>query len=216
MQAPEKIKQLIDLLQDKEVQSFLKLFIDNSIVTSDLNILKRLSTIESMLGLNCDYEEEDHAPTLPEKISRLEEITSQLNKAENPDLIDKSLVPPSKNITEIRADYLADYMRTNQLIPKAPAVFANIEVKVMDSNEFRYFVNHILPPEYRPESTKNLRKMKKDVFETAAKRHKSIDTDKADHGRNELRLLYFREKTMEEMQPLLNSIHGQPSLTATV
>lgn len=205
--------------EDKEYRDEVKKFIteeldtsfDTRILTSELSPVQRIASLENVTGITdfSDFEEEEaeHEPTLPEKISRLEEITACINKADNPIFSDKSLIPPSKNITEIRADYLADYIIENSLIPKAPSVFANIEVKVMDSNEFRYFVEHILPAEYRPESTTTdgFRKLKKDVFETAAERHKSrgIDIDKADHGRQELRLLYFREKTMEEMQPQL-------------
>lgn len=174
------------------------------------NALKRITQLEEALFLQ---DEEGELIKSPEDKPV---ISPNFNKAEISNFPDKSLVPPSKNLTEIRADYLADYIIENSRIPKAPAVFANIEVKVMDSNEFRYFVNHILPPEYRPESTKNLRKLKKDVYETAAIRHKSrgISTDKADHGRQELRLLHFREKTLEEMQPLFNAIN-QPSLSVT-
>ena len=42
----EKVKQLINLLKDPEVQTFLKLFIDSSIATSELEILQRLTALE--------------------------------------------------------------------------------------------------------------------------------------------------------------------------
>ena len=58
------VKQFLELLNNPEVQTFLKLFNDNCLATSDLKILKRLSKIESMLGLN-DIEEEEHRePTI--------------------------------------------------------------------------------------------------------------------------------------------------------
>ena len=42
--------------------------------TSDLKILKRLSTVETDLGHNdLDLEDEDHTPTIPEKFSILTE-----------------------------------------------------------------------------------------------------------------------------------------------
>jgi len=43
---PEPVKQLIELLKNPEVQSFLKFFIDSSIATSELQILQRLTTLE--------------------------------------------------------------------------------------------------------------------------------------------------------------------------
>jgi len=202
----EFIKQIIPDLEDK-----ITIIIEKVLLTSELKPIKRIAELETITGLNdfsdFEEEEEDREPTIPEKISRLEEITAQLNKAETSLSIDKSNIPPSKNITEIRADYLAEYIMKDTLIPTVPSFFANCEIKVIDSKEFRYFVDHVLPEEYRPESTRNLRKMKKDVYDTAVKRHGSkIAVDKADHGRQELRLIYLNEKTVQ----------SQPALTATV
>jgi hypothetical protein len=208
------------LSQDPDIEDDVQTWFDSMLIKSELKPIKRIAELEAVTGLNdySDFEEDEaHDPTIPEKINRLDEILSQLYKAEKPDFTDKNLVPPSKNITEIRADYLVDYAITNDLIPKAPPVFANVEVKVIDSKEFRYFAEHILPPEYRPKSNRNLRKMKKDVFEAAKIRYKDkgIDTDPAEHGRHEVRLLYFREKTDEEMKPLIDAFSPQSSLSVT-
>jgi len=42
----EPVQKFLELLQNQEVQAFLKLFIENSIATSELHILKRLTDIE--------------------------------------------------------------------------------------------------------------------------------------------------------------------------
>ena len=42
----EKVKEFLTLLKHPEVQNFLKIFIDSSIATSDLQILQRLSRLE--------------------------------------------------------------------------------------------------------------------------------------------------------------------------
>ena len=73
---PERVKQLIELLKYPEVQTFLKLFIDNSIVTSDLNILKRLATIENKLGFN-DLLDSDES-TVPEQLSILADRIAEI------------------------------------------------------------------------------------------------------------------------------------------
>ena len=199
----EKINQFKMLMKDPEVQLFFRNYIENIIATSELRILKRLSAVETALGLNdfSDFEDEERELNLPERIETLEESINTLNKTVKPELIDRSLVAPSKNITEIRADFLNEYITTNQLIPKGPSIFANIETRVVDSKEFSYFVNHILPPEYRPESTKNLRKMKRDVFNAAVERRRAKDifVDQADHGREELRLIWARQIPEEEL-----------------
>jgi hypothetical protein len=42
----EKVKEFLALLNHPEVQAFLKLFVENSIITSELQILQRLSALE--------------------------------------------------------------------------------------------------------------------------------------------------------------------------
>ena len=214
----EKINQFKMLMKDPEVQLFFRNYIENIIATSELRILKRLSAVETALGLNdfSDFEDEERELNLPERIETLEESINTLNKTVKPELIDRSLVAPSKNITEIRADFLNEYITTNQLIPKGPSIFANIETRVVDSKEFSYFVNHILPPEYRPESTKNLRKMKRDVFNAAVERRRAKDifVDQADHGREELRLIWARQIPEEELSAWMTGKTPLQTVTA--
>src|SRR5665647_2226649 len=73
----EKLKEFIALLKYPEVQAVLKLFIDNSIAISDLQILKRLAAVETALGLN-DFSEEDNKPTIPAQLIALTERVDRL------------------------------------------------------------------------------------------------------------------------------------------
>jgi hypothetical protein len=133
-------------------------------------------------------------------------------------------VIPSKNVTEIRADYLIDYiLNKTHLIPKAESVFANVKAWVVNSKEFKYFIDHELDPKYKPD-TRNLRKLKKDIFETVEARFKQkqsdkqgIFVDKADHGRNELRLIYTRQLDAQEEEEMLvrMGVIRQPLQTVT-
>jgi hypothetical protein len=176
MPAPEKIKQLIDLLQDKEVQSFLKLFIDNSIVTSDLNILKRLSTIENVLGLNCDFEEEDdHAPTLPEKISILSEKIESLSGVP---IKQSDNIPTGK--TEIRACKLVERLK------EARETAGN---KFLSSCDIVQFLKHGLDETLRVKEGQNVRQVKKEVLEKAARMYPDIFISQKTTGRKDLRLV---------------------------
>jgi hypothetical protein len=68
-----KVSQFITLLKDPEIQSFLKVFVDNAIATSELRILKRLAAVEQVLGLDDYGLEETEVPTLPQRIERIEE-----------------------------------------------------------------------------------------------------------------------------------------------
>jgi hypothetical protein len=212
-----KVTQFLTLLKEPEIQTFLKTIIEATLATSDLKILKRLSKVEAALGLLDEElldEKEAQEPSIPAQIAELKDDVTKLNTALKPDLVDRSLVLPSKNVTEIRADYLIEYMRAHKdLLPKAVSPFVNIESRVMDSKDFKTFVNSYLPSDFQPESTKNLRKMKKDVFEAVEKRCTTNDIfiDKADHGRNELRLIYARQIPVEELSPWFSG--PEPTVT---
>jgi len=64
----EKINQLLVLMKDPEVQPFFRNYIENIIATSDLRILKRLASVETLLRLNnySDFENVEHEITIPE------------------------------------------------------------------------------------------------------------------------------------------------------
>ena len=47
----EKINQFLMLIKDPEVQPIFRMYIENILATSELNILKRLAAIETLLGL---------------------------------------------------------------------------------------------------------------------------------------------------------------------
>jgi hypothetical protein len=213
----DKITQLLTLLKDPEIQTFLKTFVEATIATSDLKILQRLSKVEAMLGLLDEElleEDEEQEPSIPTQIAELNYRVQKIDVTLKPELLDRSLISPSKNITEIRADFLIDYMKNNTDLPKAVSPFANIDTRIMDSRDFNKFVENYLPEEFQPESTKNLRKLKRDVFAAAEKRCYTNDIfiDKADHGRNELRLIFARQIPNEELPTWMT---GSPEQTVT-
>src|ERR1039458_3909363 len=73
----EKINQFLALMKDPDVQSTFRIYIENVLATSELNILKRLTTIEKILELN-DYpiENDEAESTIPKQISLL---SNQIN-----------------------------------------------------------------------------------------------------------------------------------------
>jgi hypothetical protein len=213
----DKITQLLTLLKDPEIQTFLKTVIEATIATSDLKILQRLSKVEAMLGLLDEElleDEEEQEPSIPTQIAELNCRVQKIDTTLKPELLDRSLISPSKNITEIRADFLVEYMKNNTDLPKAVSPFANIDTRIMDSRDFKKFVENYLPEDYQPESFKNLRKIKRDVFAAAEKRCSTNDifVDKADHGRKELRLIFARQIPDEELPAWMT---GLPEQTVT-
>ena len=184
---PEKVKQLIELLENEEVQSFLKIFIDGAIATSELRILKRLSSVESILGLS---DLDNDTPTLPERIDKLEK------DAEKKTFDVTGLPEMPETITDIRTDFLIKHLETNEETPKISSPFANMELPFCNSKTFRYFVDNVLPEKYKPRSLKNIRKLKKDIFENAVSRYKDlVSIEKSFHGNRELRLVMPKQIT---------------------
>ena len=96
----EKVKQFISLLHDPDIKEVLNSLFAEFLATSELKVLKRLASIEQVLGLNdfTDFEDE-HEPTIPEQITELKiEIKSLKLDQISPDTI-KAEIPVHKDTT---------------------------------------------------------------------------------------------------------------------
>lgn len=167
---PERVKQLIELLKYPEVQTFLKLFIDNSIVTSDLNILKRLATIENKLGFN-DLLDSDE-PTIPEQLSIL---ADRIAKIVNEPRCEPENSPTTK--TESRAHLLV-------------AKLKGMRGKgFLSSQEIVQFLKHGIEERYKVGDKQNVRQVKKEVLQKIVELFPDMQLDKKKYGRSEVRLI---------------------------
>src|SRR5450759_405164 len=70
---------VIDLVkEDIDFRESIREAFDYSVATSDLKILKRISTLETSLGFNdLDLDDEEHEPTIQEQIKELSERIEQ-------------------------------------------------------------------------------------------------------------------------------------------
>jgi len=167
---PERVKQLIELLKYPEVQTFLKLFIDNSIVTSDLNILKRLATIENKLGFD-DLLDSDE-PTIPEQLSIL---ADRIAKIVNEPRCEPENSPTTK--TESRAHLLV-------------AKLKGMRGKgFLSSQEIVQFLKHGIEERYKVGDKQNVRQVKKEVLQKIVELFPDMQLDKKKYGRREVRLI---------------------------
>lgn len=167
---PERVKQLIELLKYPEIQTFLKLFIDNSIVTSDLNILKRLATIENKLGFN-DLLDSDE-PTIPEQLSIL---ADRIAKIVNEPRCEPENSPTTK--TESRAHLLV-------------AKLKGMRGKgFLSSQEIVQFLKHGIEERYKVGDKQNVRQVKKEVLQKIVELFPDMQLDKKKYGRREVRLI---------------------------
>jgi hypothetical protein len=169
-----KVSHLIALLKDPEIQSFLKVFVDSAIATSELKILKRLSACESILGLD-DYSiDGSTAPSIPERLSKLE------NKINNSTYsCEHILEPPIKPVTKTQK-------RACALVTK----LRQCKKRFLTSSEIIDFLRHEAPDDIRiTEDICNPREIKKEVIEKAAELFSDIQLSKKSHGRREVRIL---------------------------
>lgn len=172
----EKINQFKMLMKDPEVQPFFRNYIENIIATSELRILKRLSAVETALGLNdfSDFEDEEREPNIPEKIEALkEEIQNIEYKAPvNPTI---TLEPTSK--TEVRASLLVSELKDSGK-------------DHLTSHEIIHFLKSKLPDNCKVnERIQNIRKVKQDVLKAASNMYPDVFLSKKKTGHKEVRLI---------------------------
>ena len=186
-------EELPETLQDPKVQKALLRMFENFCASSELKILKRLADLEDEV----EALQEENAE-LREKLQSKIEKVSESGQMSIPDEC------PS-TITDIRTDHLVSYMESNEEIPEVDSGFVNLTCKYMNSKVFKNFVTSVLPESLRPKSFKNLRKLKKDLFENAVTRYNDIVTvDKAFHGNKETRLIFVQEISVKRN----NSVTG--------
>jgi len=187
----EKINQFIMLIKDPEIQPFFRKYIENIIenvlATSELNILKRLKAIETVLGLN-DYPLDDNEveSTIPRQIFLLSEQIKELTKTNNK----RSIIEPIHKSLHIGM---------SKTTARAVLLYKNvIEVAsegkrqvVIDSREIKDFLTNKIHSEYRVGDVSNFRKVKKDVCTTLKKLlPDNILLDRKKYGRRDIRLVY--------------------------
>jgi len=172
----EKINQFKMLMKDPEVQPFFRNYIENIIATSELRILKRLSAVETALGLNdySDFEDEERELNIPEKIEALKEEIRNI-EYKTPVSSTTTLEPTSK--TDVRASLLVSEIRDSGK-------------DHFTSHEIIHFLKSKLPDNCKvSESIQNIRKVKQDVLKAASNMYPDVFLSKKKTGHKEVRLI---------------------------
>jgi hypothetical protein len=174
-------------MKDPDVQPTFRMYIENVLATSELNILKRLKVIEKMLELN-DYpiDDDEAENTIPKQISLLSNQIKEVIKTNNKQLVMEP-IPKTIHIgmskTTARAVLLFKDVIEIASEGKDQIVIGSREIK-------NYLTNHI-QPEYRVGNVSNFRKVKKDVLTTLKKLlPDNVLLDRKKYGRREVRLVY--------------------------
>ncbi len=183
----EKINQFLTLMKDPDVQPTFRMYIENVLATSELNILKRLKVIETMLELN-DYpiDDDEAKNTIPKQISLLSNQIKEVVKTNN----NQSIIEPIHESVHIGM---------SKTTARAILLFKDvIEVAsegkdqiVIGSREIKNYLTNHIQPEYRVGDVSNFRKVKRDVLTTLKKLlPDNVLLDKNKYGRREIRLVY--------------------------
>jgi hypothetical protein len=187
----EKINQLKLLMKDPEVQPFFRNYIENIIenvlATSDLQVLKRLATIETVLELN-DYpiEADEDISTIPKQISLLSDQIKEVIKTNNK----QSIMEPFSESVHIGMSKTT----ARAILLYKDVIEVAIEGKdqiVIGSREIKDFLTNKIQPEYKVGDVSNFRKVKKDVLTTLKKLlPDNVLLDRKKYGRREIRLVF--------------------------
>ena len=176
---------VIDLVkEDIDFRESIREAVEYSIATSDLKILKRISTLETSLGFNdLDLDDDDHEPTIPEQIKTLSErIEQPLCRPTISIKMDTEIIIP-QTVTEHRAQELIEHLK-NDIAPRNSEVF-------LTSREIMIFLKDGINVEYRiKKNVKNIRQVKKDVIEKAFEMFPtSVSLSKKSNGHKEVRVV---------------------------
>jgi hypothetical protein len=151
------------------------------LATSELKVLKRISTVETVLGLN-DFADEEQQ-TIPEQITILTERIESIEANEKPTEEAKEVQPiVPKTTLECKAISLVDKLRIKPR-SRTGEVF-------LDNKELTKFLTTELPEELRSNDS-NLRRVKKRVMEKAKSLFpNAISINKSMYGRHETRIIF--------------------------
>jgi len=186
-QTNESAQQLTTILETTDIQKALLRYFENFCASSELKILKRIADLEDRV----EALQEENAELKEKLQSKIEKVYDKISESGQVECL---LNDTPTTITDIRTDHLVTYMESNEEIPEVDSGFVNLKCKCMNSKVFKTFVTSVLPEALRPKSFKNLRKLKKDLFENAVARYKDVTMiDKAWYGNKETRLIFAQQ-----------------------
>lgn len=158
--AEEQVEIFNAMLKLPAVKETFFTLIAEFMATSDLKVLQRLSSMETVLGLNDLADEDEDEPTIPEQIKQLsEKIEKPPKRPPEEKEIDLPFIP--ETTLERKACALVEHLR-EKVQPRNNEVFLN-------SREIVSFLKTEVPEELRLKDVRNPRQVKKDILEKAVK-----------------------------------------------
>ena len=169
----QKVTLFKALAKDEEVQSEVRVWFDEMLLTSELRPIQRIAITETVTGIE-DFGDEEREANLPEKIEALKEELSHI-EYNVPVMPAVEREPTTK--TEHRASLLVSSLKASGK-------------DYTTANEIIDFLKCKLPEYCKiDEKTKNIRKIKQDVLRTAKEMFPGIELNKKKTGHREVRLV---------------------------
>lgn len=150
---------------------------DANLATSELHPIKRIAKLEQVTGLDDFGLEENHEPTIPEKIADLSEKIENYESlpSVSPYIERMDHEPTTK--TEMRASLLVDALKKS-------------EKDYFSASDIIDFLKCKLPENCRiDESVQNIRKVKQDVVRKATEMFSNVLMNKKSNGHRDVRLV---------------------------
>lgn len=159
------------------VEKVLKNSFDARLATSELHPIKRIAKLEQVTGLDDFGLEDEHEPTIPEKMKNLEEkIENYEFRPSISPLVERMSNEPTTK-TEMRASLLVEALEKS-------------EKDYFSANDIIDFLKCKLPESCKIDSTvKNIRKVKQDVLKTATEMFSNVLMNKKTTGHRDVRLI---------------------------
>ena len=181
MRIPESRKIILDHVNDSFESNDFKQKVEIVLLTSDLKPIKRIAELETVTGLNdySDLEEEDHDPTLPERIDILTEKIESLSDPLRAPIREPVIKP--EGVAENRA--VAIFNEAKKALETGTRFFGTKQV------------NHILknkvPEQYRVKEGQNVGQAKKEAFVKLKELFPGMfDFKPKTYGRKDVRLIF--------------------------
>jgi hypothetical protein len=172
----QSVNAFIELLQKPAVQTIFQLMVDNAIAVSELKILKRLSAIETVLGMS---EPDDEVTTIPQKLTEIEDKVNALGEIRK---FNREPAVQPRTTLEAKACKLVDHLKTE--VPER-----NGEI-FLNSKEIVHYLKDEISETLRLKDIKNPRQAKKDVIEKAKSLFPNlVELKKRAHGNKNVSII---------------------------
>lgn len=164
--------------EDKEYRDEVRTYFNECLLTSELKPVQRLAEVETVTGI-CDYFEEDHAPTLPEKITILSEKIEHLSESTCKPTTEPEIKP--EGVADNRAVTL--YNEAKKALETGTAFFGTKQVN--------HILRNLVPEGFRVKDGQNIGQAKKEAFARLDKLFPGMFSFKQKaYGRKDIRLVF--------------------------